>query len=544
MKRIKFTIVITLLISLVSYSQDTPELTYFNGGNMSIDIRLSSNFFGGGGGSGASGGIISPLMNNYSSAIFSNPAELSFLKGPYAQFDYKAGIALNNFIDHSQIESATDDYLNDTTMFIYEGENTEYTNVTSSRAGQLGGFSAFSFAFPIAEKFYAAFGYNYPFQFQMDMNVTGLETDLHTSEDVGGNETTFDMLLTTTVENNINIAMSEITFGFGAELYNGENGYLSAGITVSKFEVSNYVNMLTQIDGAIVLNNSNEYYFNDPDDILLDKEAGETNDFYWKVKGNYQDTRYGGKFGIYYNLREDRASRWNFSLLYDFRPDFSLYDAGAVNVGYQPKFMTGRLLGEGDEALDIDLDSVNLSKPHLTKATENFFTDKVILEMPSSLTFGVDAQLGKTALAFNFTKYFGKFFYKFDRYEIGKETSVGVKLAADFRFDDKLEGWGYAAIPIRLLFLDVDGLLFQIFGETTGYRNPHYRIAAGAIFGNDIESDFGEDYNDMLQTALSLPYPYGLSLSRQYTILDHLNVGVMIFGFPDLALKFSLGYGF
>jgi len=131
-----------------------------------------------------------------------------------------------------------------------------------------------------------------------------------------------------------------------------------------------------------------------------------------------------------------------------------------------------------------------------------------------------------------------------DKYEIGKETSFGLKLAANFAFDDELEGWGYAAIPIRLLYLDIDGLLFQIFRSVTDYRNPHYRVALGAVFGNEIMSDFGKDYNDIIKTAFSLPYPYGFSLSRQYTVFNNLNVGVMIFGFPDLALKFSIGYGF
>ncbi len=540
-------ILLSLIFGTFSvYAQDTPELTHYDGGYLNLSLYASSNFFGGGGGSGASGGIVSPLMNNYSTAIFSNPAELTFLAAPHVQFDYKIGVSLNNFVENSAIASATDDYLQDTTTFILTDDNPEYTKAASSEAGQLGGFSAFSFALPLTEKISAAFAFNYPLRFKMDMLLNGLETDLHTAEDVGGNETTFDMLLNTTITNKIALDMSEISFGFAYNVFNDEKGYLSLGVSVSRFETSNYIDMLTKIDGEIILNNANEYYFNNPDDLLLDKTQNETNDFYWKVKGNYADKRYGGKFGVYYNGSAQRSSHWNFSLVYDLKPNFVLSDPNAVNIGYQPKFMTGRLLGEGDEALDINLDSINLSKPHLTSETKNVFSNEITFEMPSSLTFGIDKAFdGGSSFAFNITKYFGRFYYKFDKYEVGKETSLGFKIAANMKFDDELEGWGYAAIPVRLLlFFDIDGLLFQIFRSATHYKNPYYRITAGAILGNEIMSDFGEDYNDMIKTAFSLPYPYGLSFSRQYTILDNLNVGVMIFGVPDLALKFSIGYGF
>ncbi len=540
----KLILILFLVVSLMQ-AQDTPELTHFNGGYLNLSVFASSNFFGGGGGSGASGGIISPLMNNYSSAIFSNPAEMTFLSSIHFQFDYKAPLSTSDFVENSMINSATDDYLQDTTMFILTDDNPEYTKAVGSKAGQLGGFSAFSVAFPLAENVAIGFAYNYPFRFKMDMVLNGLETDLHTAQDVGGNETTFDMLLNTTVTNKTYIDISEITFGAAYKLFDDESGYLSLGASFSEYYVANYIDLLTKIDGEIILNNANEYYFNNPDDQLLDKNANETNDFYWKVKGNYTDRKFGGKLGIYFNGGEKRSSSWNFSLVYDYKPEFLLNDPDAVNIGYQPKFMTGRLLGEGDEALDINLDSINLSKPHLTKQTKNVHSNEVNFEMPSSLTFGIDKQLGESSIAFNLTKYFGRFYYKFDKYEIGKETNIGFKFAANLKFDDELEGWGYAAIPLRLLlFLDLDGLIFQIFRDATNYRNPYYRVAFGAVLGNEIMSDFGKDYNDMIKKAFSLPYPYGLSLSRQYSILDNMNIGVMIFGFPDLALKFSVGYGF
>ncbi len=534
-----------VLFSLATYAQDTPQLTHYNGGNLSISVFASSNFFGGGSGSGSAGGIISPLMNNYSGAIFSNPAELTFLSSPYFQFDYKLPLAVNNFIDNSAIASSTDDYLQDTTMFILTDENPVYTNVNSSRAGQLGGFNSFSVGLPVSDNFALAFAYNFPFRFRMDMYMNGIETDLHTAQQVGDNEVKFDMLLNTTLSDKTYIDISEIAFGAGYKVFDNDNGYLSLGFTLSHYRAVNYMNLLLKIDGAVVLNDANEYYFNDPSDPLLDKSKNETNNFYWKVKGNFEDSKFGGKFGIFYNFGKDRTSSWNLSLVTDIKPEFTLTDIDAENIGFQPKFMTGRIMGEGDEALDIDLDNLDLSKPHLTDTTKNEFSNEILFQLPSSVTLGVDKSFGGSSISLNLTKYFGKFHYKFAKYEIGKETSFGVKLGANIKLDDELEGWGVVAIPLRLLFfLDVDGLLFQAFRSSTNYRNSYYRITFGAVFGDEIMSDFGKDYNDMIKTAFSLPFPYGISLSRQYTVFNNLTVGVMIFGLPDLALKFSLGYGF
>ncbi len=529
----------------VTAQTPTPVLSRFNGGTLNLDLSFSSNFFGGGAGSGMNGGMISPTLINKSASVFSNPAELGFLKKAYATADFRLGLGTSGFIDNSMISSATDDYLKDTTMFIYNQSSTNYTAVNSSAAGLASGFSSFSAAFPVTKNIVVGFGFNYPLLFNMDLRVSGIETELNTAQDLGGNETTFDMLLNTSVNASTIININEMALGVGYNIFNDEDGYLSAGLSLSRKNVVNNFDWLVKIDGSIILNHNNEYYFNNPNDPLINSEAGESNNFYWQLKGNYTDTKIGGKLGLYYNFDKDKASSWNFSLVYDYQPDFNLSDPNSFGVSYQPRFIKGRILGTKDEALDIQLDSMNISKPHLTVKKNNVFTQNVILKMPSSLTFGVDAALESgTSFSFNLTKYFGDFLYQYDKYAIGKKTNIGLKLAGNFHLDNELEGWGIPFIPIRLLFLDFDGLLFQIFGSETHYRNSFYRVGFGFVFGDAVSQGFDQDLSSSVSDGLGLPFPYGISLSRRYTIFDNTDVGVMIFSIPDLALKISLGYGF
>lgn len=544
--RIKYYLLITLLFSVIAYGQtDTPQMPYFRGGNLNMNVGIAANFFGGGIGSGITGGIVAPLMKNESSAIFINPSELAFIDGPYFNFDYRLGIGSNSLIDQASIDSATDEYLQDTTMFIFDKSSTpEYTQINNVDISQVGGFSSISLAFPVWKDYIVSFGYNIPLELNFGMTANGIETKLVTSQDVGGNETTFDMVLNTTVSNITSLHMSEVVLGFGTSIFNSDLGYLSAGFSVSRFEVVNKMNLNLLIDGLVVLNGGNEYYFNQPDDILLDKNLGETNDFYWKVNGTYRDSQYGGKIALYYNLSKNRNSWANFSLVYDLKPTFIMKDDDATNVAYQPKFIKGSLLGEDDDAFELELDSMNLAKPHLTVEKKNVHSTEISLSIPSSLTFGFDAAVGEHSLSLNIIKYFGKFSYDYALYKLGKEPTVGIKFAGNFKMNDKMDGWDYALIPVRLLFLDFDGLLLQAFGNTTHYKNPYYRVGVGFMLGDESTEGLNDEYSDTFKDLFNLPLPNGIALSRKYTIFDKIDVGVLIFGVPDLALKFSLGYNF
>jgi hypothetical protein len=124
-----------------------------------------------------------------------------------------------------------------------------------------------------------------------------------------------------------------------------------------------------------------------------------------------------------------------------------------------------------------------------------------------------------------------------DKSTIGKTAQHGFGFGLDFKMKDKLGGWNYLLIPVRLLFLDIDGLLMQAFRPYTGYTNPRYRIGASVMTGSEIAS--GEFSN--LDSALALPLPMGISMGRTYRVFNAADVGFTVFGFPDLLFRFSLG---
>jgi hypothetical protein len=339
--------------------------------------------------------------------------------------------------------------------------------------------------------------------------------------------------------------MNNLSFSLGGTIFGNERSdRLTFGLTLNRYEMTNNIDFNFHSDGMIVLNNSSEYYFNDPNDVNLSKDKGETNTLFWRAKGNFNSSGYGFKFGLNLSPKET-ISFMEFSILYDYVPKFSMKDPMAVNESYQPKFFTGRLNGKDNEAMDIVIDSLNLAKPNLTVRTSNPFSDEVIISLPSSLTFAFDFKLGDHTLAFNILKYFNDYSYQLGQFKFGKKPTAGFKMGLDFKFPVNYEGWNWTLIPIRLLFLDFDGILFQLFSDGTGYTNPHFRVGGGLIFGDAIVEGFNDkDQRKSLEDGLALPLPSGFAFGRQYTILDNLTISALVYGYPDLFLKYSFAYNF
>ncbi len=537
--------------SLITKAQnsDTPEMLYWAGGNLNLNFQLNTNSTGFSPNGGTFGGVLSPFLQSGVYSVFGNPAELGKIHKPQFMFDAAPGLSTatfgmsqNDLLSPADVASSTDDFLKDTTTFMLSNSAFKsYTQVNSLGIGlRRAGFGAFAATIPLSSSINFGFGYSQPFDFSLDLSVANIQTALRTTKAVGNNETAIDFILNTEVQSKLSLRMSMLSFSLGinfGEQKRQDNFY--AGVTLNKYSVyhRNYFNLFS--NGMMVLNNTNEYYFNDPEDPNLDRTKGETNDLFWKANGNYKDSRWGFKLGFLLEPQES-IPFMNFSLLIDYVPSFVLTDPNAASVSYQPKFLVGRFMGTKDEALDIIIDSLNLAKPNLTVQTKNYFTDSVYLKLPSSLNFGVDFKLGEHTLALNLIKYFNEFSYQFDKYKIGKKISGGIKFGMDFKFPDKPEGWDWALLPVRLLYLDFDGLAFQFFSDETHYTNSHFRIGGGLMFGDAIvEGVEDADQAKALKDLFDMPLPSGFALGRQYTVFDRLTISAVIFGYPDLFLKYS-----
>ncbi len=533
----------------LAQSSDTPEMSYWSGGNLNLNFQLNMNSTGFSPNGGTFGGVVSPNLQSGIYSVFGNPAELGKLSNPQIMFDAAWGISTgtlglsqNDLLSPSDIASSTDDFLKDTTTFIFNNSGFKsYTEVNSLDVSlRKAGFGSFAASVPISSMFNFGFGYTQPFAFSLDLAMANIRTALRTTKTVGNNETAIDFILNSDLKTKLSMRMSMLSFSlgvnFGAEKM-ADNFY--AGLTLNKYSVfhRSYFNLYS--NGMMVLNDNNEYYFNDPNDENLDRTKGETNALYWRADGSYSDSRWGVKFGLLLEPQES-IPFMNMSLVVDYVPSFVLTDPNAASVSYQPKFLVGRFMGTKDEALDILIDSLSLAKPNLTVPTHNVFTDTVFLNMPSSLNFGLDFKLGDHTLALNLIKYFNEFSYQFDKYKIGKKISGGIKFGMDFKFPTQMEGWDWALMPVRLLYLDFDGLLFQLFGDETGYSNPHFRLGGGLMFGDAIvEGVEDKDQAKSLKDLFDMPLPSGFAFGKEYTVFNKLTISTVVYGYPDLFMKYS-----
>jgi hypothetical protein len=164
------------------------------------------------------------------------------------------------------------------------------------------------------------------------------------------------------------------------------------------------------------------------------------------------------------------------------------------------------------------------------------------LNLPSSLSLGLDFNVGLHTIVFNYSYYNGQLSYVHGSNVIGKQANHGIGFGMDIRLEDRFGSFvSYATIPLRLLLLDIDGMLFQAFGNTTGYSNSHVRFGGKMMTGVGIDTrEDVEGYADLLGKA----FPQSFSLGRQYSIFDQVDVGVTVLAIPDLVVKYSIGIRF
>jgi hypothetical protein len=335
-----------------------------------------------------------------------------------------------------------------------------------------------------------------------------------------------------------NFNVNTIAFGAASPILHSKYGTTLLGFSLNRYEVREYVNMNLQVDGMIVLNKTNEYNFNDPNDPNIDATAGQHNDFYWLARGNFKSTAWGFRVSAIQQME-----KYNFVVALDIVPKFNLAGSNIVNEGYQPKFLTGSLLSE-DDTLQVVIDSLDLARPNLTVATHNNFPDHAETRYPSSLTIGADAKVGAFTFGLNFVKYLSEFSFTFGKYKIGKDLNFATKLSIDAQMADKVKGAGWLLIPIRIFpFFDFDGMIFQLLGSFTKYANPHYRFEGGVVTGDGIVEGIAKLENaNSLRKVLNSLFPTGVAISREYTIYEKLHIGVMVFGFPDFAMRYGVAW--
>src|ERR1035437_1119105 len=276
MQKIIHTILILLMFTfnnfLLGQKSDTPVMEYWQGGNINVKFNFNFNSLDGGSGSGSFGRVISPGMGFGSAIIFSNPSELALIKRPYFFIDskFKIGLNLKNQIN-DKINSATDDFINDTTTFKFPAsgfrKNSSLNQSDIANGGQLGTFAV---AVPLFGSIVIGMGLNYPSDILLNLTGSGIRTRLTSVKKVDNANVDIGILLNSSIDNSFSFSMSELSFGAGGEVFNSNWGKLLAGFSINKYDISQNINLNETFDGMVALNGSQEYYFNDPNDPNID----------------------------------------------------------------------------------------------------------------------------------------------------------------------------------------------------------------------------------------------------------------------------------
>ena len=526
------------------------ELHLFRGGYMDVNFGLNLNTIGGSLGSSGMGGLLSTKVYNGALNVNLNPAMLAFNTSGYAVFDSRIGLGTNmnaglnkrilNSLNASFDSSITDTFSDEDTWIQFPETYIQPTKMRNLDVGFTPNIGLMAYSMPITEELTLAASYNYPLSMNLDMGLTGISAKLAQEQGTDEVAIRFDVLMNISLLMQMQLQMSNLTVGGGYTLVDTPAKKIAAGLSISRYQVDNIRRLQADLSGMVVVGGADERYFNNPNDPNLNNELGEINTFSMNAYANYRSVGYGYTLGFVYQTYQGI----NASIVYNNRPNFELIaEDGAYANAYLPIFITG----SGDELLQGDigvaLDSLQANKPNLT--TERNIGSLVSngsLNLPSSFGVGLDYMLGLHTFVFNYTLYNGELSYKHGSNTIGKQSRHGIGFGMNIRLEDRFGSFAsYATIPLRLLLIDIDGILFQAFGNATDYSNSYLRFGGSMMTGIGIDTREEVDgYEELLGQTL----PKSFSLGRQYRIFDQVDVGVTVLAIPDLLVKYSVGIRF
>jgi len=528
---------------------DKPELNLWMGGDINVDFGLNMNLVGGGSGSSMMGGVISNRVDNGAASIFTNPASLGFQKKRSFIMDGRLGLgnwsvgSVNDEIletINDEISSGSSDIVEDPDNFFLQDESfVQYSTLNNLRAGLPQQLGSFSVAWPLHDLFTLGFGYTRPVDLNLRLQTSGFSTKIGQNQGTDDVSLRFDVLMNISSLVQFSLRMNSISYGFGSKLYDGRYGTLAVGANLQRYQVENLRNINTDLSGMVVVGNADERFFNNPLDPNLNFEAGESNNLFFQANALMKDEQTGYKIGMVY-----RFKFIDLSVTYQDMPEFNLSDEGAKSSAFLPVFIPGYDILGGDLEIDADslIPSIQANKANLTTERDiSGIVSPSSFKLPSSLTVGLDIAMGRSTMSLNYTNYQDNLEFVIDGDTYGYVPEHGVGFGLNIAMSDKFKGTSVLLLPIRLLYLDIDGLLLQSFKRWTKYKNPQYAIGGSVMLGSRLEG--GED--NFLNDAMDLPLlPTGFSMGRRYTIFDSVTVGTNIIAVPDLLFRFSVGYTF
>ncbi|MEM1096644.1 MAG: hypothetical protein AAGJ10_18755 [Bacteroidota bacterium] len=515
----------------------------WNGGALRSDMRLGLNLSGGGPQAGTMGGLHRTLGSRGLAGLYTNPALLGRTASGFAAVDLQGrvpgrlvGLSLGDVIGDTTLTGATDQLLDD--LDYADDQPRFYTNEERLDAEVRGRVPAFGVAVSLGDGLAAGLSFHQPVAIDVGVAGGGFETLLTGANTAADDPFSIDLLAGLNADAAFNLTIDVLTGALGWAHTAADGSQWGLGAGASYYRLHHRLRAEALVQGTLLINGATPFAYNDPTDARLD--ADETNQLFLRMGTEARTTAWGGRVGAFYVGADGRFA---LSAAYTHRPSFTLIDPDAFAESYLPTFVDLDGTMDPDEAAGetelFDVERVDVARPSLTQRTADSLGQQVVFEQPHALNLGVDVRAGRHLFSLNVAPYFGDLAYALDyngMRKLGKALTTAVRLGIDIGLADDIYDQPLATVPLRLFFLDIDGWLFQVLRDDTGYTNPRYRVTAGGAFGSAIDEGFG-----IAPAFLDGFTPTALMLSRQYTLYDRLDVGVVVLGYPDVAFRFSLG---
>ena len=530
----------------------------FDGGQLYSDVRIGANLFGSGLGSGSFGRIHSSLQMIDGAVVFGNPASLAHVSRGQIGFEGRLpmrnglfGLGPSSLLTERTISAETDAILADLSFPL--NQTPVYTRASHVAIGQPRQLSAFWLTWPVNDNVGVGFGYRQPLFLSSKISMSGASAHLRGNQSGDGSSIQIDFVTQLALSSDIEIQLDEISIGAGGLLERYYFGSVWWGISFYRYAASAGLNLDVVPQGLLTISGSDQYFFNDAEDPNLDPALGETNSFYWKVRAGYRGGGIGARIGL---IHRTYGNRFGTSVLLNIAPRITMQDGDAFAMSFLPVFVNLEGVIDNDSEANqdlLDIEALDLTRPNLTRQTHDDIGKWMIVHLPTSLAFGVDLPVGRHNLVINVIRYWGSLAIEgqygresgqLQHYKIGKEPTWGLGAGIDFVRRPDRGSVGSWDLPLRLLTLDLDGILFELMGKGVGYSDAHYRIAGGIQWGDALVQGLDTTIVTDIENLLGGPIFTSLSIGRSYSLFDRLDVGVHVAGVPDLLLRYSLALNF
>lgn len=550
MKPLRFHILLTLLLLAtgpVTAQTSEPFSGRFDGGRLALDLRWGSNLFGTGMSGGSMGRVQSALAGVDGAAVFGNPARLSFVRSGQIGFETRFPMHSRLFDTGSdQLDLSSD--VGDGTGLPDPGEPS--SGASYARVGQPRQLSAFWLAWPVSEHVTFGVGYRQPIRIEGDLRLDGMRTQLAGAQWGTAGTVGVNLVAELALASQGRLVLDEFSVGTGGLLERYYWGSVWWGITAYRYQASVGFDVDARPQAGLTLSGSDPAYFNDPDDSRIDWDAGESNALFWNMHGAWSGSGVGIRFGF---LHRTYGERLGTTLLFSVPPRLHMSDPGARAESWLPLFVdvAGAMVPDDGESAFFDIDQLDVLRPTLTRRTRDHLGTNLTFLMPTTVTLGGDLAFGAHRLIFNGMRYWGRLGLEG---EYGRENGVvqpfrllarptwGLRAGLDLAGRRDEGGLGWWALPIRILMLDLDGLVFSLMDDAVQYRDVRYRVAAGFTWGHNASEGVGSSTEDAVRSLMGSRYPMSLSLGRSYSLFDRVHVGVLVAGYPDMLFRFSVAY--